>query len=229
MKTLYVFLLQLFLRTSQKIMHRLGMDTDDGTPPPFPTFCLQLGMTGNYDCVVWELDKIIPLFNSSPCWASQASGPGPATRRGGLAGGSPSSGSALGPSGWPTAAPPAPGCSLAAASLKQIVSVSVEKCAPIQTALQMKGQWESNINVWFPVMYSQKWNCAASLFLKQNYNALSPNSYTHISVRDLYISRIGLLYCSQICGPILGIYKSLTDTWMWKLGLRPRNSQKRNT
>ena len=29
--------------------------------------------------------------------------------------------------------------------------------------------------------------------------------------------------------PILGIYKSLTDTWMWKLGLRPRYSQKRNT
>ena len=27
---------------------------------------------------------------------------------------------------------------------------------------------------------------------------------------------------------ILIIYKSLTDTWMWKLGLRPRNSQKRN-
>ncbi len=23
----------------------------------------------------------------------------------------------------------------------------------------MKGQWESNINVWFPLMYSQKWNC----------------------------------------------------------------------
>jgi hypothetical protein len=30
------------------------------------------------------------------------------------------------------------------------------------------------------------------LFPKQNYNVLSPNSYTHISVRDLYISRIGL-------------------------------------
>ncbi len=29
-------------------------------------------------------------------------------------------------------------------------------------------------------------------------------------------------------GPILGIYKSLTDTWKWKLGLRPRNSQIRN-
>ncbi len=30
------------------------------------------------------------------------------------------------------------------------------------------------------------------LFPKQNYNVLSPRSYTHISVRDLYISRIGL-------------------------------------
>ncbi len=26
-------------------------------------------------------------------------------------------------------------------------------------ALQMKGRWESNINVWFPFMYSQKWHC----------------------------------------------------------------------
>jgi hypothetical protein len=30
------------------------------------------------------------------------------------------------------------------------------------------------------------------LFPKQNYNVLSPISNTHISVRDLYISRIGL-------------------------------------
>jgi hypothetical protein len=30
------------------------------------------------------------------------------------------------------------------------------------------------------------------LFPKQNYNVLFPNSYTDISVRDLYISRIGL-------------------------------------
>ncbi len=41
--------------------------------------------------------------------------------------------------------------------------------------------------------YSQKWNCAASLFPKQNYSIMfwlpSPNSYTHISVRDC---------CSQI-------------------------------
>jgi hypothetical protein len=30
------------------------------------------------------------------------------------------------------------------------------------------------------------------LFQKQNYNVLSPSSYTRISVRDLFISRIGL-------------------------------------
>jgi hypothetical protein len=69
------------------------------------------------------------------------------------------------------------------------------------------------------------------LFPKQNYNVLSPSSYTHISVRDLYFFP-RLVYpfcCREICGPILGIYKSITDTWMWKLGLRPRNSQKRNT
>jgi hypothetical protein len=30
------------------------------------------------------------------------------------------------------------------------------------------------------------------LFPKQNFNVLSPSSYTHISVRDLYIIRIGM-------------------------------------
>jgi len=30
------------------------------------------------------------------------------------------------------------------------------------------------------------------LFTTQNYNVQSPSSYTHISVRDLYISRISL-------------------------------------
>ncbi len=94
----------------------------------------------------------------------------------------------------------------------------------IFNTLQMKVRWESNINVWFPFLYSQKWNRAASLVTKQNYNVLSPNSYTPISVRDLYISRINLSIFDRSweC-------KSLTDTRMWKLGLRLRNSQKRNT
>jgi hypothetical protein len=33
-------------------------------------------------------------------------------------------------------------------------------------------------------MYSQKGNCAASLFPKQNYKVLSPNSYTHTVYQD---------------------------------------------
>jgi hypothetical protein len=38
------------------------------------------------------------------------------------------------------------------------------------------------------------------------------------------------LFCwrKYACIPILGLYKSLTDTWMLKLVLRPRYSQKRN-
>jgi hypothetical protein len=71
-----------------------------------------------------------------------------------------------------------------------------------------------------------------TVFPKQNYNVLSPSSYTYLSVRDLYISRIGLpillqVLLQEIRGPILGIctYKSLTDT----LGLRPRNSPKMDT
>jgi hypothetical protein len=35
------------------------------------------------------------------------------------------------------------------------------------------------------------------LFPKQNYNVLSPRSYTHISVMDLYISRIGVPFLLQ--------------------------------
>jgi hypothetical protein len=46
------------------------------------------------------------------------------------------------------------------------------------------------------------------LFPKQNYNVLSPSSCTHISVRDLYISRRGL--------PILLLGNMWTD---------PRNIQ----
>jgi hypothetical protein len=60
----------------------------------------------------------------------------------------------------------------------------------------------------------------------------SPNFHLHVSVSDIYICipTIDLpILLQEICGPILGICKSLTDTRMWKLGLRPRNSQKRNT
>jgi hypothetical protein len=44
---------------------------------------------------------------------------------------------------------------------------------------------------------------------------LSPNSYIHVPVSDLYIPKIGLPILLQenrkIGGPILGMYKLLTD------------------
>ncbi len=56
---------------------------------------------------------------------------------------------------------------------------------------------------------------------------LSPNFYIHVSVSDLYIPMIGThISCSRIGRSMVGIYKSLTDTWMWKLVLWPRNPEK---
>jgi hypothetical protein len=41
----------------------------------------------------------------------------------------------------------------------------------------------------------------------------SPNFHIHVSVSNLYIRTIDLpILLQEICGQILGIYKSLTDT-----------------
>ncbi len=63
------------------------------------------------------------------------------------------------------------------------------------------------------------------IFLFWELCGLSPNFHIHVSVSDLYIPRIGPHISSSRKGrPIMGIYNSLTDTWMWKLGLGPRYS-----
>ncbi len=92
--------------------------------------------------------------------------------------------------------------------------------------LQMKGRWESNMSgshlcTAFPEGKLCTVHCASSLFPNRiiMFCFLIP---THIYLWEIYI------FPDQ-CGLILGISKSLIDTWMWKLGLRPRNSQKRNT
>jgi hypothetical protein len=50
------------------------------------------------------------------------------------------------------------------------------------------------------------------IFPEKEYRGLSTNFYIHVSVSKLYISTMGLpILLEEICGPILGIYKSLTD------------------
>jgi hypothetical protein len=42
---------------------------------------------------------------------------------------------------------------------------------------------------------------------------VSPNFHIHVSESDLYIPTIGIpIWLEEICRPILGLYKSLTDT-----------------
>ncbi len=67
------------------------------------------------------------------------------------------------------------------------------------------------------------------VFLFWDLRCLSPNFPIHVFLSDLYIRRIGPhISCSRIGRSIVGIYKSFSDIWMWKLRLWPRNSFSRN-
>ncbi len=50
------------------------------------------------------------------------------------------------------------------------------------------------------------------IFPEKEYRDLCPNFHIHVSVSELYIPTMSLPFLlEEICGPILGIYKSLTD------------------
>ncbi len=88
----------------------------------------------------------------------------------------------------------------------------------------------AEVVTWAPALQRQNTEILKQIFPENEYRGLSPNFHIHTSVSDLYIPTIGLpILLEERCRPILGLYKSITDTRMLKLGLKPRYSQKRNT
>ncbi len=74
----------------------------------------------------------------------------------------------------------------------------------------MKDRWESNINVQFPFMNSQKWNC----YFQNRILMFCLPVPTLIYLWEIYIfPGLVCLFCSrEICGPILGIYINRSQT-----------------
>ncbi len=59
----------------------------------------------------------------------------------------------------------------------------------------------------------QKAKNLKQIFPEKEYRGLSPNFHIHVSVSELYFPTVCLPFLlEEICGPILGIYKSLNDT-----------------
>ncbi len=59
----------------------------------------------------------------------------------------------------------------------------------------------------------QNTEISKQIFSEKEYRCLNPNFHIHASVSDLYIPTICLpILLEEICRPILGLFKSLTDT-----------------
>jgi hypothetical protein len=70
-------------------------------------------------------------------------------------------------------------------------SRTVQKCIPVRIYCTTANEWRLRIHYksLVPIYVFPEMKL---LLPRQNYNVPSPSSYTQISVRDLYISRIGL-------------------------------------
>jgi hypothetical protein len=77
---------------------------------------------------------------------------------------------------------------------------------------QLLGAWVSIIEKRTSLQRQNAENLK-QIFPEKEYRDLSPSFHIHVSVSELYIPTMGLTFLlEEICGPILGIYKSHTDT-----------------
>ncbi len=85
---------------------------------------------------------------------------------------------------------------------------------------------ESNINVWFRFMCSRN-ETARPCYFQVIIIMFCLQISTFMYLWAIYIlpGAVCIFCCSQIGRPILGIYKSLTNTWIEELGTRPRSLQ----
>jgi hypothetical protein len=76
-----------------------------------------------------------------------------------------------------------------------------------------EGTYTVYISTLWPTLKRQNTEISKQIFPEKEYGALSPSFHIHASVSDLYIPTIGMpILLEEICRPILGLYKSLTDT-----------------
>jgi hypothetical protein len=107
-----------------------------------------------------------------------------------------------------------------------IVAGSMLCCTPVLCIISSRCRWSSDtiqyiyvFNYAFIVQYTMQ--TRSNLCIHRN-KTTRPRSQFPNSCR---CERFYILYShkrSKIGGPIVGIYKSLTDTWMYELGTRPR-------
>ncbi len=105
---------------------------------------------------------------------------------------------------------------------RQVVFVVIGGCSftSLQYTLQ-KGQWESNISVWFRFMFPRNEAELHCHFQNRIIMLCLPiSTFMYLCEIYLFAGSVCLFCCSQINRPILGIYKSLADTWMSELGMR---------
>jgi hypothetical protein len=89
------------------------------------------------------------------------------------------------------------------------------------------GAQEIYLNITLQRTNTESWK---QIFPEKKLHGHSPNFHIHVYGSDVNIITMDLpILLLEICGLILGIYKLLANIWMWKLGLRQRNSQKMNT